>query len=50
MLIMIFGLGFILITSAKCIIVPLILNVIFPMYVNFMIFGFKGLAFVICLV
>jgi hypothetical protein len=38
------------ITSAKCIIMPLILNVTFPMYVNFMIFGFKGSAFVICLI
>ncbi len=35
------------IASAECIIVPLILNVVFLIYVNFMTFGFKGSTFVI---
>ncbi len=38
------------ITNAKCIIVSLMLNVIFLVYANFIIVGFKGSAFVICLV
>ncbi len=36
------------IASLECIVVPLVLNVI--VYVNFMTFGFNGLAFVICLI
>ncbi len=38
------------IANAKCIIVPLMLNVVFLVYANFMIFGFKGSTFVICLI
>ncbi len=38
------------IASAKCIVVPLMLNLVFLVYANFMIFGFKGSTFVICLV
>jgi hypothetical protein len=30
--------------------VPLMLNLVFLVYANFMIFGFKGSTFVICLV
>ncbi len=33
--------------SAKCIVVPLISNVVFLMYVNFITFGFKGSIFVV---
>ncbi len=35
------------IESAKCIVVLLTLNATFPIYVNFMILGFKGSSFVI---
>ncbi len=33
------------IASAKCIVVPLMLNVTFHVYVNFMTFGFEGSTF-----
>ncbi len=33
------------IAIVKCIVVPLMLNVTFHVYVNFMTFGFKGSAF-----
>ncbi len=35
------------IASAECIMVPLILNVIFLMYVNFITFGFRMSMFVV---
>ncbi len=38
------------IASAKCIVVLLMLNVVFDVYVNFIIFGFKGLACIIFLI
>ncbi len=37
------------IVSAKCIVVLLMLNDVFDVYVNFIIFGFKGLACIIFL-
>jgi len=38
------------IASVECIVVPLMLNVVFPMYANSMNFGIKGSTFVICLI